>query len=313
VLFKITRCVFILAGLISIISCNAPAVENIYRKEGIFPSSVNAPVASVVLEWGGKVRSIGSAWLIEGGNGVLFSAKHVTDNLMNDQVELGGGECKIFLSGRVYNCVVAHIPPLRDAVVLKISNSFDPRYLPKPYKIASTPVKVGDIVIVQGIHPHSQELIDQNEKEGFRDTVVPIFRNFYEMRFGNKCVGREEVFDTLPAVVTKLNMSVLVDDTEHDPLAELRHKTNRYFEVRTLRNHRLSFGGLSGGVVLRLNKDSGPEAVGILTAEAPVKFEYDEDDKLTSPCGTPPSIANTIMVTPIESVAEEIEYARRMK
>ena len=96
-----------------LIACGPPPAENVYRKEGRFPGGLNVPVALLVAEWGGKPRVMGSAWLIDGGYGALFSAKHVTDAFLNSQIELGGSECKIFLNGRVYSSIVVQVPPPR--------------------------------------------------------------------------------------------------------------------------------------------------------------------------------------------------------
>ncbi len=296
-------------------SCNPPPVENLYRKEGRFPGGLNVPVALLVAEWGGKPRVMGSTWLIDGGRGALFTAKHVTDALMNSTIELGANECKVFLSGRVYTCFVDRVPPLRDAVVLKILGPFNSAELPTPYKISTEPpkLKVGDTVFVQGFHSHLKEIRDINEKEGFRDMVVPILQTFYERRFGNECIDREIVFDSIEARVIKLNIRIKIDDQENDPMGELKYSANTYFSIVTSRNHKFSFGGLSGGVVVKLDKNGEPEAVGIITAEKPVEFKYDKDGRLISPCGLPPLAADTLLITPIESVKELYDYARRMR
>ncbi|OGN08631.1 MAG: hypothetical protein A3J46_02935 [Candidatus Yanofskybacteria bacterium RIFCSPHIGHO2_02_FULL_41_11] len=295
-----------------IVGCDPSDEEtNIYRKGRYFPGGINVPVASLISEWAGKVRVMGSAWLIDGGNGALFSAKHVTDAFMGNIVELGGSECKVFLSGKIYDCTIARVPPLRDAVVLNISSPFKLSELPKPYKIAETKVKLGDQVFIQGLHLHSLEIRELNKKEGFGDFVVPIFKTFYGRRFGNKCNEREEVFHNIEAKVTALDVRIKIDDQENDPMGGLKYKTNRYFMVKTLRNHKFSFAGLSGGVAVRLSKNGEPEAVGIITGEKPVELEYDKNRNLkNSPCGQPIMTADTIAVTPIESVSELIDYAR---
>lgn len=292
-------------------ACGPPPVENIYRKGGYFPDGLNVPVAPLVIEWAGKVRVMGSAWLIEGGEGVLFSAKHVTDALMGGQIELGGRECKIFLNSSAYDCIVVRVSPHKDAVVLKLASPFKSSELPKPYKIGTEGVRVGDWVSIQGFHLHPKEIRDANEREGFKDTVIPIFRTFYGLRFGNECVDTEVVFDSIRARVTGSDIHIQVDDQENNPMGKLKYAVNTYFGVTTLRNHKFSFGGLSGGVVFRSSEGGEPEVVGIITAEKPVKLEYDKEGNLISPCGMPPMVADTIMVTPIESVTDLIEYAKQ--
>ncbi len=299
--------------LLAISACNSPPVENVYRKEGRFPGGVNVPVAFLVKEWAGKPIVMASGWLIEDGNGTLFSAKHFTDVFMNNTIELGANECKVFLNGKVYACVIAQIPPLRDAVVLKIISPFNQTELPKPYKISKTELRVGDKVFIQGFHPHPKEIRDINEKEGFNDVVVPIFQTFYERRFGNECIDGEIVFDSIEARVTALNVKIKIDNQASDSMGELKYSANTYFSVVTLRNHRFSFGGLSGGVVVRLDKDGEPEAVGIVTAENPVQLGHDKGGHSISPCGSPPLVANILMITPIESVKDLYDYARRIR
>ena len=102
---------FLVTGFLST-ACSPPPVENIYRKNGTFSGGLNVPVALIVAEWGGKPRSMGSAWLIDGGHGALFTAKHVTDTLFNNTIELGANECRVFLGGKVYTCIVAQVSPL---------------------------------------------------------------------------------------------------------------------------------------------------------------------------------------------------------
>ena len=78
--------------LITVLTCGCgpPLEEDQYRTEGRFPGGLNVPVALLTVEWAGKVRIMGSAWLIDHDGGVLLSAKHVTDAFMNDIIELGG-------------------------------------------------------------------------------------------------------------------------------------------------------------------------------------------------------------------------------
>lgn len=299
--------------LFFIFGCGPPSVENVYRKEGRFLGGLNVPVALIVAEWGGKPRAMGSTWLIYGGHGALFTAKHVTDTLMSNTIELGSNECKVFLGVKVYTCFVDRVPPLRDAVVLKMFDHINLAELPTPYKIATTKLNVGDKVFIQGFHPHPKEIRDANEEEGFRDTVVPIFKTFYERRFGNECVDSEIVFDSIEARVVALNIRVPINDMENDPLSELKYLNNTYFSVVTSRNHKFSFGGLSGGVAVRLGKDGEPEAVGIVTAEKPVQLKYDKYGHLLSSCGSPLMVADTMLITPIESVKDLYDYARKIR
>lgn len=297
--------------LFAVFACNPPPIENIYRKEGRFPSNLNVPVAFLAAEWGGKLRGSGSAWLIDGGNGLFFSAKHVTDVLMNNIVELGAGGCKIFLSnGKVFTCTTVKVPPLRDAVVLRLLEPFNFEEMPKPYKISETKLKVGDKVFVQGFHSHPIYITESNKADGIEDVVVPILKNFYEIREADPFRQREVVFDSLEAIVVDTDVHINTDGDEPGSIDAIRYKVNDYVEIVTTKNHKFSFGGLSGGVVVRINEQGVSEAVGIVTAERAERWEYDKKGRLKGE-RIPIIVSDTIMITPIHSVKDLYEYARR--
>ncbi len=298
--------------LLLAISCGPPPAENIYRKEGRFPGGLNVPVSLIVIEWGGKPRVMGSGWLIDGSRGVQFSAKHVTGALMNSIIELGTSECKIFLGSRVYTCFVDRVPPLRDAVLLKTLEPIDTTELLAPYKIATTKLKVGDKVFVQGFHPHPSEITKSNMADGLRDMIVPILRTFYGLREADPLRQREIVFDSLEATVVKLDEHIKIGGQEPDPSDEIKFKTNEYIEVVTSRNHKFSFAGLSGGVAVRVNEQGVVEAVGIVTAEMPERLEYDKRGYLKKD-SVPVVVSDTIMITPIYSVKDLYDYARQVR
>ena len=298
--------------LFVVYACGPPPADNIYRKEGRFPSGLNVPVAFLTNEWAGKPRILASGWLIDGGNGTLFSAKHFTDTFMNDIIELGANQCKVFLSGRVYTCVVVQVPPLRDAVILKIFEPFNSAELLTPYKIATTKLRIGDAVFIQGFHPHPSEITTSNATEGFKDLILPIFRTFYELREDDPARQREVVFDNLEAVVVDVDVHINTDENESSPEKELKFRTNEYIKVITKRNHKFSFGGLSGGVVIKVNKNGEKEAFGIITAERPERLEYDKRDQLISKKALI-IVSDTILVTPIYTVNDLYEYARTVR
>ena len=303
--------------LLAVTACNPPPADNIYRKEGRFPGGLNVPVSLIVIEWGGKIRVMGSGWLIDGGGGAQFSAKHVTDALMNSPIELGVNECKVFLGGRVYTCFVDRVPSERDAIVLKMFDHINLAELPAPYKIAATKLKVGDKVFVQGFHPHPKEIRDEDEKEGFKDFVVPILKTFYELREADPLRQTEVVFDNLEGRRVKPDL----DSIRSNPLlrneekkALLEYENDSYIKILMARDHKFSFGGLSGGVALN---EKG-EAVGIITAQNPLRFEYDKDGFSIDPFGhltitIKKQLFDTIYVTPIESVKDLYDYARQIR
>lgn len=298
--------------LLAVSACNSPPVENVYRKESRFPGGLNVPVAFLVNEWGGKPRVLASGWLIDGGNGTLFSARHFTDTFMNDIIELGANECKVFLRGRIYTCITVLVPPLRDAVVLKLFGSFNLEELPKPYKISTTKLAVGDRVFVQGFHPHPFGVTRSNLADGLKDLIVPILKTFYELRGADLSRQKEVVFDSLEAVVVDINAHIKVDHKESDLLEEIKFQANKYIKVVTVRNHKFSFGGLSGGVAIRINDQGVLEAVGIITAERPERLEYDKKGQLEGG-SVHEIVSDTLLITPIASVKDLYEYARKKR
>lgn len=306
--------------LFAVFACNPPPVENWYRKEMRFPSGPAVPVAFLVSEWGGKARILASGWLIDGGNGTLFSAKHFTDALINNTIELGANECKVFLSSRIYTCIVVRVPPLRDAVVLKILGPFNQTEFPKPYKISTTKLKIGDKVFIQGFHPHPSEITKSNMADGFKDLIVPILKTFYELRQDDPLRQREVVFDNLEGRVVKPDPDAVRKNpflNDHEKKALLEFENDSYIKVVVDRDHKFSFGGLSGGVMLNEKK----EAVGVITAQDILRFEYDKQGFLIDPNSgkridvfrKTKQFFDTIYVTPIESISDLTEYARQIR
>lgn len=304
--------------LLVVYACNPPLVENIYRKEGRFPGGLNVPVAFLVAEWGGKPRMLASGWLIDGVNGTLFSAKHFTDTFINNTVELGGNECKVFLNGKVYVCIVVRVPSLRDAVVLKITSPFNPAELPKPYNISKTKPRLGDKVFIQGFHPHSAEIIKSNRIDGFRDLIVPVLKNFYELREVDPLKQREVVFDNLQGTRVKpdpnsIRKNPLLSNDEKKSMLE--YENDSYIKVQMARDHKFSFGGLSGGVAFNEKRN----AVGVITAQNPFRFEFDKNGFFVDPSSGNLVVSikkqyfDVIYITPIESVKNLYDYARQMK
>lgn len=292
-------------------ACKPPPVENVYRKESRYPGGLNVPVAYLTSEWGGEPRVMASGWLIEGSNGVLSSAKHFSDVFIRSLIELGGGECKSFIASKVYDCIIVQVPPLRDAVILKLLGSLNMAELPKPYKIFMGKLRVGDKLFIQGFHPHPTEITKSNRKDGVIDQVIPILKNFYEVRMADPLEQKEIVFDSLEAKVVDLNFRARVYGEDNSRLGNLRFETNTFIKVITVRNHKFSFGGLSGGVAIKLNEKGEPEAVGIVTAERPVRFEYDKKGQVVDR-SVKMAVFDTIMITPITSVKELYEYARQI-
>lgn len=298
--------------LLAVISaCDSPADINYFREERIFPSTIEAPVAFLASEWSGRPRVMASGWLIDGGNGTLFTAKHFTDSISEDTIELGAKECKIFLNKRVYSCIVTKLPPLRDAVVIKILETFNPEEMPKPYRISDTKLKIGETVYIQGFHPHPYDIILSNNADGLKESIIPILGSFYKLR----TLDKEVVFDSLEAKVVDLDTHINIGIQGPTPTSEEEFikKANSYIKVITTRNHKFSFGGLSGGVVIRINAKGEPEAVGIVTAELPERLEYDKWGHFKTGPPVVKIVSDTLMITPIHSVKDLYDYARGLR
>ena len=63
---------------------------------------------------------------------------------------------------------------------------------------------------------------------------------------------------------------------------------------------------------MKMNENGEAEVVGIVTAEKPVILEYDKKGGVVDNSAQH-SVADTIHVTPIESVRDLYEYARWMR
>ena len=143
--------------------------------------------------------------------------------------------------------------------------------------------------------------------------IVPIFKTFYGLREADPERQKEVVFDSLEAVVTGINEHIKIGaEHEQDVESGLKFGVNEYVKVVTKINHKFSFGGLSGGVVVRLNTQGIPEAVGILTAEDSVRLEYDKKGKLMNK-KVKIYVSDTMFITPIYTVKDLYEYARTAK
>ena len=228
---------------------------------------------------------------------------------MNSTIELGANECKVFLAGKVFACFVDQVPALRDAVVLKTFGQFKSEELPKPYKISTTKLSVGDRVFIQGFHSHPLAITISNMLDGLKDFIVPIFKTFYELRIADLLMQKEVVFDNLEAIVVDTNAHVKIGNEEPNSTDMLRYKVNEYVKVVTIRNHKFSFGGLSGGVAIKINDKGVPEAVGIITAERPERLEYNKKGQLEEK-PVHEVVSDEIFITPIYSVKDLYDYAR---
>ncbi len=84
----------------------------------------------------------------------------------------------------------------------------------------------------------------------------------------------------------------------------LEFENDSYIKIITTRDHKFSFGGLSGGVLLNEER----EAVGIITAQDIFRFKYDKNGKLVDdppdPQASGTQVFDTIYITPVVDVAD---------
>ena len=282
-------CVAVLSFLF-FISCKAdkkkPERRNTYSQE------FKTDIAWVVLEWNGKPKygGWGSAFLADKKSGTFFTNKHVSDKFDS----LGKGSQKIFFNGRVYDLTVLKTPPLADVAVVKIDGPFDFSDFPEPASLAGEKVKKGDKVVVEGFHPHPYFVRKGNElEEGYNEKPLSIFKDYYNMGTKNLEKEIEIVFERIDGVVEEVDVVVPVNllDGSRGIINRTREIANRYIKIRTDKDHKFSFGGLSGTAVRNLKR----ETVGIFTLEFQGEFEMQKDASLEP-------VFKTTFATPIQAV-----------
>ncbi|MDP3792959.1 MAG: hypothetical protein Q8Q89_04525 [bacterium] len=299
-------------------ACDPPpdANRNEYREESRFPQDFKTTGAYLVLEWNGR-----KPWVMASGNlvdrekGIFRTAKHFTDEFG----KLGLDYCKVFFNGKVYRANLVRVPPLRDAALIKIFSSFSPDDFPKLLPVAKEIPKFGDKIYIQGFHPHLYKIRKINEEEGFSDKMVPIFETYYGVV--DKDLNRETqvVFDDLEGRVIRPDPESVFKNkflTAEQKKDLLEVENDKYTKVLMKRDHKFSFGGLSGGVALN---DRG-EIVGVITAQNPLKFEYDKHGFFFIPGEGQVEITeikkqlwDTIYITPINSIKDLNEYIKNSK
>ena len=307
--------ILILIFCFAIVGCSPPPLINEYREKGTYthPQELKSTVAYLVLEKNNQPMIMASAFLINKEKGIFLNAKHFTDDIGS----FGPDYCKIFFNGKVYRVEVERVPPRRDASLLRIISDFNSADFPEPLIVAKEMPKLGDKVYVLGFHPHVYDIREQNEKEGFADRVIPIFRTYYDVIMKDKSKETEVVFDNLEGTRVKLNPdSVLknpyLDVDEKNALLE--YARGDYIKILMARDHKFSFGGLSGGLTV----NERGEVVGVITAQDPFRLEFDENGFLTLPNGDVVATVkqqkfDVIYVTPIDSLQDLMEYVKNSR
>ena len=252
------RTILPLLFLFALTACGPPKDHlNSYQKTGTYPVSgeCKEPVASVVIERNGRfdvAARMGSAFLVEPKElGIFATADHV--------IELDI-EYKIFFCGKVYKARRIIDAGVTDVGFARIIDNFDSADFPEPYPVGDVP-KVGDRVFARGIHMHRESL--QKDKVIHRITEMYYGIKSTEMVNG-KFERKEFVYDDLPA--TTLNEDALIALMKKPEIGKEDFDylvKNHPTLMETKDDHKISFGGLSGGPTV----NARGEVVGVNVVE----------------------------------------------
>ncbi|OGN07675.1 MAG: hypothetical protein A3B86_02450 [Candidatus Yanofskybacteria bacterium RIFCSPHIGHO2_02_FULL_38_22b] len=299
--------VFIAAWLM--VACGPPRLINEYKEGGYYPQEFKTNLAFLALEWAERQPYIvASGSLADRERGIFYTAKHFTDEFGT----FGPDYCKVFFNGKVYTARVVKVPPIRDAALIRIDSFFSSRDFPELLLVAKERPKVGDRVFIKGIHPHPHGIRALNEADGFPDRVIDIFRTYYGKVQRDLTKESQVVIDELEGIVVKPDPAAIIkDDKLSDEIKSilLQHENESYIKVKMARDHRFSFGGLSGGVAAN---DRG-EVFGVITTQNPFRFERDESSFFfvqnhSQEGGTVKRVFDTIYVTPNEDIKELLKF-----
>ena len=289
--------------------------RNEYRTENRYPQDFKTTGAFLVLERNGKSPEImASGNLADKKKGIFRTAKHFTDEFG----ALGVEYCKVFFNGKVYKANLVRVPPIRDAALIRLVPPFSSDDFPDPIPIASEMPKIGDKVYIQGFHPHAYKIRQENKEEGFLDKEVNIFETYYGQVTKDMERESQVVFDNLEGRVVKSDPDAVRKNShlkEEEKASLLSLEDGSYMKILTIRDHKFSFGGLSGGIALN---EKG-EAVGEITAQDISRFEYDERGQFIPELGNvtitsiKDQLFDTMYVTPLDSIKELEEYIKNLR
>mgnify|MGYP001563260152 CR=1 FL=1 len=212
-----------------------------YQKTRTYPVDGNfrEPVASVVIERNGRfdvAASMGSAFLVAPKElGIFATADHV--------IELDV-EYKLFFCGKVYRARRIIDAGVTDVGFVRIVDDFDPADFPEPYPVGDLP-KAGDDVFVRGIHMHRESL----QKNKIIHRITAMYYGIKEVEIVNrKPETKEFVYDNLPAKVLREDDLIALMERPDIAAETLEYLTkNHPTLIKTRDDHKISFGGLSGG------------------------------------------------------------------
>lgn len=296
---KIFSCCLLFISCWLVIYCGPPVVVKT-EKTNTYYQPFKTDLAWIVLEWNGRPNGWGSGFLVDKEKGAFYTNKHVS-NVFNT---LGKGSHKIFFNGKIYNVETIKTPLLVDAALVRIIDQFDFSEFPEPKKFSTEELKVGDRLLIEGFHVHPYRVREHDISEGYNFPLVPIFKDYYRLSTKNLDLEREVVFERLEAEVVGLDKKIAIQGQGIGTAQSIRNSSNSYVEIRTLKDHKFPFGGLSGTIV----RNSRFETIGIFTAGPEEEF----DPIAESPDGFVllQQVYKTAYVTPIAAVDNLRQYIK---
>ena len=292
-------CWLILILALIFVACAPELDQKVSCGPSTYAQNFKTDVAWIVLEWNCRPMGWGSGFLANKEKGIFRTNKHVSD-MFNS---LGRGSHKVFFNGRVYNAEIVKTPLLVDAALIRITDPFDSSEFPEPAKIASEKAMVDDTFFLEGFHVHPYRIREVDMADGYDFPLVPIFRDYYKFSTMNLDKEQEVVFEKLEAKVVVLDKKINLQDADRSFVQQIRNDTNLYIEVRTLKDHRFSFGGLSGTVA----RNSKLEIAGIVTAETQ---RLEDVAELDHGMTLKKVVFDTIMITPIGALEDLDQYLK---
>ena len=180
-------------------------------------------------------------------------------------------EYKLFFCGKVYKAQRIIDAGVTDIGFLRIVDDFNPADFPEPYPVGDMP-KVGEDVFARGIHMHRESL----QKDKVIHRITEMYYGIKETETVNgKLETKEFVYDNLPAKVLSEDALIAFMERPDINAESLEYMTkNHPTLMKTRDDHKISFGGLSGGPTV----NARGEVVGVNVVEFGNEGDYIWDE-----------------------------------
>lgn len=294
----------VILGLCVIYIFSAPCKDvpkPVQNSPKTYSQNMKTDVAWIVLNWNGQPFGYGSGFLVNKEKGIFYTNRHV--RRMFDK--LGKNSHKLFFNGKVYRIEAGKTFQMDDAAEVRIIDPFDPSEFPEPVLFAEEEPGAGDLIFVGGMHPHPYYIREQDKAEGFEYEIIPIFRDYFLQGTKNISKEREMVFEIIDGKVVDTEVTVKnIQERSGKELRfegmieDMRNIANFYTQVRISKDHKFSFGGLSGSPA----KNARGEIVGILTMQDLGRFDYDKDELQKHGAVVATQLFDTVYIAPIRSI-----------